>query len=85
MKPSAVSRLFLLHLHMAGKNKKTIAGYMRNRLQEGLTYEQMSIRTPDKPFVGEPVRASKKTSQPPERLARFSKGFSPCQHDAITG
>ena len=43
-----------------GKNKKAIAEYIRNQLQEDLAYEQMSIKELVDPFTGEPVRASKK-------------------------
>ena len=42
------------------KNKKAIAEYIRNQLQEDLAYEQMSIKELVDPFTGEPVRASKK-------------------------
>ena len=40
--------------------KKAIAEYIRNQLQEGLAYEQMSIKELVDSFTGEPVRASKK-------------------------
>lgn len=43
-----------------GKNKKAIAEYIRNQLQEDLAYEQMSIKELADPFTGEPVHASKK-------------------------
>ena len=43
-----------------GKNKKAIAEYIRNQLQEDLAYEQMSIKELVDPFTGEPVHASKK-------------------------
>ena len=41
-------------------NKKAIAEYIRNQLQEDLAYEQMSIKELVDPFTGEPVHASKK-------------------------
>ena len=43
-----------------GKNKKAIAEYIRNQLQEDLAYERMSIKELVDPFTGEPVKASKK-------------------------
>ncbi len=52
------------YVDTVGKNKKAIAEYIRNQLQEDLTYEQMSIKELVDPFTGEPVRASKKISQP---------------------
>ena len=42
------------------KNKKAIAEYIRNQLQEDLAYEQMSIKELVDPFTGEPVKKSKK-------------------------
>ena len=43
-----------------GKNKKAIAEYIRNQLQEDLAYEQMSIKELVDPFTGEPVKKSKR-------------------------
>mgnify|MGYP000354660744 CR=1 FL=1 len=43
-----------------GKNKKTIAEYIRNQWQEDLAYEQISIKELLDPFTGESVRSSKK-------------------------
>ena len=43
-----------------GKNKKAIAEYIRNQLQQALAYEQLSIKELVDPFTGEPVNASKK-------------------------
>ena len=43
-----------------GKNKKAIAEYIRNQLQEDLAYEQMSIKELVDPFTGEPVKKSRK-------------------------
>ena len=48
------------YVDTVGKNKKAIAEYIRNQLQEDLAYEQMSIKELIDPFTGEPVRASKK-------------------------
>ena len=48
------------YVDTVGKNKKAIADYIRNQLQEDLAYEQMSIKELVDPFTGEPVRASKK-------------------------
>ena len=48
------------YVDTVGKNKKAIEEYIRNRLQEDLAYEQMSIKELVDPFTGEPVRASKK-------------------------
>ena len=48
------------YVDTVGKNKKAIAEYIRNQLQEDLSYEQMSIKELVDPFTGEPVRASKK-------------------------
>ena len=48
------------YVDTAGKNKKAIAEYIRNQLQEDLAYEQMSIKELVDPFTGEPVKKSKK-------------------------
>ena len=48
------------YVDTVGKNRKAIAEYIRNQLQEDLAYEQMSIKELVDPFTGEPVRASKK-------------------------
>ena len=48
------------YVDTVGKNKKAIAEYIRNQLQEDLAYEQMSIKELVDPFTGEPVCASKK-------------------------
>ena len=48
------------YVDTAGKNKRAIAEYIRNQLQEDVAYEQMSIKELVDPFTGEPVRASKK-------------------------
>ena len=52
------------YVNTVDKNKKSIADYIRNQLQKDLVYEQMCIKNSVPPFTGEPVRASKKTSQP---------------------
>ena len=48
------------YVDTVGKNKKAIAEYIRNQLQEDLAYEQMSIKELVGPFTGEPVKKSKK-------------------------
>ena len=48
------------YVDTVGKNKKAIAEYIRNQLQEDLAYEQMSIKELVDPFTGEPVKTSKK-------------------------
>ena len=48
------------YVETVGKNKRTIAEYIRNQLQEDLAYEQMSIKEWVDPFTGEPVKTSKK-------------------------
>mgnify|MGYP006388005777 FL=1 len=48
------------YVSTVGKNKKAIAEYIKNQLQEDLAYEQMSIKEYIDPFTGEPVNASKK-------------------------
>ena len=48
------------YVDTVGKNKKAIADYIRNQLQEDLAYGQMSIKELVDPFTSEPVKASKK-------------------------
>ena len=48
------------YVDTVGKNKKAIAAYIKNQLQEDLAYEQMSIKKLIDPFTGEQVHASKK-------------------------
>ena len=48
------------YVDTVGRNKRTIAEYIRNQLQEDLAYEQMSIKELVDPFTGEPVKTSKK-------------------------
>ena len=48
------------YVDTVGKNKKAIAEYIKNQLQEDLAYEQISIKELIDPFTGEPVNASKK-------------------------
>ena len=74
------------YVDTVGKNKKAIAEYIRNQLQEDLAYEQMSIKELVDPFTGEPVRAQAK-NEPTAlavawvrlRLADLSVGFQPRQ------
>ena len=48
------------YVDTVGKNKKAIAEYIKNQLQEDVAYEQMSLREFVDPFTGEPVHHSKK-------------------------
>ena len=48
------------YVETVGKNKRTIAEYIRNQPQEDLAYEQMSIKEWVDPFTGEPVKTRKK-------------------------
>ena len=52
--------IYCPYVDTVGKNKKAIAEYIRNQLQEDLAYEQMSMKELVDPFTGEPVNASKK-------------------------
>ena len=48
------------YVDTVGENKKAIAEYIKNQLQEDVAYEQMSLREFVDPFTGEPVHHSKK-------------------------
>lgn len=48
------------YVDTVGKNKKAIAEYIRNQLQQDYAYEQLSIKELVDPFTGEPVKASRK-------------------------
>ncbi len=48
------------YVDTVGKNKKAIAEYIRNQLQEDLAYEQMSMKELVDPLTGEPGARSKK-------------------------
>ncbi|MBQ8474990.1 MAG: IS200/IS605 family transposase, partial [Clostridia bacterium] len=48
------------YVDTVGRNKKVIAEYIRNQLEEDLAYEQMSIKELVDPFTGEPVKKSKR-------------------------
>lgn len=48
------------YVDTVGKNKKAIAEYIKNQLQEDVASEQMSLREFVDPFTGEPVHHSKK-------------------------
>ena len=52
------------YVDTVGRNKKAIAEYIRNQLQEDLAYEQMSIKELVDPFTGEPVKGQAKNNQP---------------------
>ena len=47
------------YVSTVGKNKKAIAEYIRNQLQEDYTDDQMSIKEYVDPFTGEPVKEGK--------------------------
>jgi putative transposase len=48
------------YVDTVGKNKNAIAEYIRNQLQEDLSYEQMTIKELVDPFTGEPSKGSNK-------------------------
>ena len=47
------------YVSTVGKNKKAIAEYIRNQLQEDYADDQMSIKEYVDPFMGEPVKEGK--------------------------
>ena len=47
------------YVSTVGKNKKAIAEYIRNQLQEDYADDQMSIKEHVDPFTGEPVKEGK--------------------------
>ena len=47
------------YVSIVGKNKKAIAEYIRNQLQEDYADDQMSIKEYVDPFTGEPVKEGK--------------------------
>ena len=47
------------YVSTVGKNKKAIAEYIRNQLQEDYADDQMSIKEYVAPFTGEPVKEGK--------------------------
>ena len=47
------------YVSTVGKNKKAIAEYIRNQLQEDYAADQMSIKEYVDPFTGEPVKEGK--------------------------
>ncbi len=48
------------YVDTVGKNAKKIEEYIKNQLQEDLTYDQISLREYIDPFTGEPVNKGKK-------------------------
>ncbi len=48
------------YVDTVGKNKKAIAAYIRNQLQEDIGYEQLTMKEYIDPFTGEPVKETKK-------------------------
>ncbi len=47
------------YVDTVGKNKKAIEEYIRNQLQEDISYEQLTIKEYIDPFTGEPVKEGK--------------------------
>ena len=47
------------YVDTVGRNKKAIEQYMRNQIQEDLSYEQLSIQEYIDPFTGRPVKECK--------------------------
>ncbi len=48
------------YVDTVGKNAKKIEEYIKNQLQEDLTYDQISLKEYIDPFTGEPVNKGKK-------------------------
>jgi len=48
------------YVDTVGKNAKKIEEYIKNQLQEDLTYDQMSLKEYIDPFTGEQVSTGKK-------------------------
>lgn len=48
------------YVDTVGKNAKKIEEYIKNQLQEDLTYDQISLREYIDPFTGEPVNKGRK-------------------------
>ena len=48
------------YVDTVGKNKKKIAEYIRNQLQEDATADQLNLQEYIDPFTGEPVQKGKK-------------------------
>ncbi len=47
------------YVDTVGRNKKAIEQYIRNQLQEDISFEQISVKEYIDPFTGEPVGGSK--------------------------
>lgn len=47
------------YVDTVGKNKKAIEEYIRNQMQEDISYEQLTIKEYIDPFTGEPVKEGK--------------------------
>ena len=47
------------YMDTAGRNKKAIAEYIRHRLDEDMSQEQMTMKELIDPFTGEPVKKGK--------------------------
>ena len=48
------------YVDTVGRNKKVIEEYIKNQIQEDITYEQMSLKEYVDPFTGEPVKQGKR-------------------------
>ena len=48
------------YVDTVGRNKKAIAEYIRNQLQEDISYDQMSLVEYEDPFTGKQVKEGKK-------------------------
>ncbi len=47
------------YVDTVGRNKKAIEQYVRNQIQEDISYEQLSIKEYIDPFTGKPVEGNK--------------------------
>ncbi|MEN6471699.1 MAG: IS200/IS605 family transposase [Clostridiaceae bacterium] len=47
------------YVDTVGRNKKAMEEYIRNQIQDGIAYEQVSMKEYIDPFTGEPVKKSK--------------------------
>lgn len=47
------------YVDTVGRNKKVIEEYIKNQIQEDVSYEQLSLKEYIDPFTGEPVKKSR--------------------------
>ena len=47
------------YVDTVGRNKKAIAAYIRNQLQDDIAGDQLSLKEHIDPFTGEPVKRGK--------------------------